>query len=187
LDPERIINWIKTAVGIVDFVRNVSNTSFQCLISIHTHHETWEKLGDGLDDKKEAEMGPILAEGNFTVIDLLRYMELWGPLEYYQSRWYKHNKKEKDFLGWCTLASGGVVRIDRLPTLLTVWDYKTQSLSELDFKKKERLRKVWENLTRASEAEASARKPRFVFDADHPAFPSHATDAIIECAPFCWE
>jgi hypothetical protein len=177
LDPERIINWIKTVVGIVDFVRDTSSKPFLELLAVSTESEKWEKLGDGLDSKREAEMGPISAEGNFTIMDLLAHMGLWEPYEYYQNRWYKHNKEAKNHLGFCTLANGNVVRIERLPPLLTAWDYKTQSLSEPDFKKNETLRKLWESLTRVG----------LVFDADDPKWPSHTTDVVVEYAPFCWD
>jgi len=83
------------------------------------------------------------------ILHLLAHMGLWESYEYYQSRWYKHDKPAKNYLGFCTLANGNVLRIEHLPPLLTAWDYKTQSLSEEDFMKKETLRKLWESLTRA--------------------------------------
>jgi hypothetical protein len=51
--------------------------------SVSTERGKWENLGDGLDSKREVEKGPISAEGNFTIMDLLAHMGLWGPYEYY--------------------------------------------------------------------------------------------------------
>lgn len=49
-------------------------------------YEKWEKLGDGKDEQREQEMGPVLAEGEFTIIDLLQTMGLYEPAEFYQNR-----------------------------------------------------------------------------------------------------
>jgi hypothetical protein len=77
--------WIMTVVGIMEYLRDVQPAAFTDLLSI-VEHEHWEKLGDGLDDEREREMGPILAESGFTIVDLLQTMGLYEPAMYYKKR-----------------------------------------------------------------------------------------------------
>jgi hypothetical protein len=92
MDTEAIVNWIETSVGIVEYTRNIDNASLMDLLRI-AEHESWEKLGDGKDDEREARLGRILAESKFTIIDLLQAMELDGPANYYRTRWRKLPKR----------------------------------------------------------------------------------------------
>ena len=88
LSSEAILNWIKTVVGIVDYIRRVDDSTLLNLLKI-VENETWEKLGDGEDAEREETLGPILAESKFTISDLLSTIGLHGPASYYKDRWMK--------------------------------------------------------------------------------------------------
>jgi Putative amidoligase enzyme len=98
MDEDRVCMWIKTVVGTMDYLRNVKPTVFTELLSI-VEHERWEKLGDEKDDQREREMGPILAEGEFTIIDLLQIMGLYEPARFYMDRGlYRIDKDPKRWM-----------------------------------------------------------------------------------------
>jgi hypothetical protein len=86
LDGLAITTWIKTVVGIVDFVHRVPPAIFNDLIRTATENEVWQMLYNGEDAQKMETHGPILAQSGLTIIDLLRYMELHGPANFYQAR-----------------------------------------------------------------------------------------------------
>jgi hypothetical protein len=113
MDPRATIMWVKTVVGIMEFLRDVQPADFTSLLSI-VEHEHWEKQPDQLEKKhdygeerdskhdveceRERDMGPILAESGFTVIDLLRTMGLYEPARYYKQRGlYKHRALPRPF------------------------------------------------------------------------------------------
>ncbi|PSS20077.1 hypothetical protein M430DRAFT_41435 [Amorphotheca resinae ATCC 22711] len=112
MDPRATIMWVKTMVGIMEFLRDVQPADFTSLLSI-VEHEHWEKQPDQPEkehdyyeeerDSKhdvecERDMGPILAESGFTVIDLLRTMGLHEPARYYKQRGlYKHRALPRPF------------------------------------------------------------------------------------------
>ena len=85
MDEIQTCMWIKTTVGMMEFLRSVEPKLFSDLLSV-VEFERWEKLGDGRDGQREKEMGPVLAEGEFTVIDLLRTVGLYEPAKYYKER-----------------------------------------------------------------------------------------------------
>jgi len=95
LSSEAILNWIKTAVGIIDYLRKVDDSTLLSLLRI-VEHESWEKLGDGEDDKRERTLGPILAESKFTISDLLTAIGLHGPAAYYKHRWTRLPKEARE-------------------------------------------------------------------------------------------
>lgn len=89
-DSERIRNWILTVVGIVDWVRSASDFDKETL-RLLARTEIWEKIGNEWDDMKEAKHGPILAEKDYTIVHLLKHMELYEPaLFYHQRKLHKH-------------------------------------------------------------------------------------------------
>ncbi|KAN0117311.1 putative amidoligase enzyme domain containing protein [Hyaloscypha variabilis] len=94
LSTEAAVNWIKTVVGIVDYIRKADNNTLLNLFR-KVEHEKWEKLGDGEDAEREEKLGPILAESTFTIIDLLSELGLHGPAAYYKDRWVKLPKKPR--------------------------------------------------------------------------------------------
>ena len=85
MDEGRTCMWIKTTVGMMEFLRGVKPKFFSELLSI-VEFERWEKVGDGGDGQREKEMGPILAESEFTIIDLLQVMRLYEPAKFYKER-----------------------------------------------------------------------------------------------------
>jgi hypothetical protein len=96
MDEVHTVMWIKTVVGIMEFLRSVKPDVFSDLLSL-VEHERWEKMGDGLDGQRECEMGPILAEGEFTIIDLLQIMGLYQPAKFYKERGLYKILKDFDF------------------------------------------------------------------------------------------
>ncbi|PVH68781.1 hypothetical protein DL98DRAFT_629026 [Cadophora sp. DSE1049] len=91
MDGERITQWIKLVVGMVSFIENEEFGTFVDLLMIATDKEKWKKLGDGQDAQKEAEMGPIPADGALTIIDLLRHIGLNEQADYYHDKVWKHH------------------------------------------------------------------------------------------------
>ncbi|RDL41899.1 uncharacterized protein BP5553_01878 [Venustampulla echinocandica] len=85
MDAAAATAWIETAVGIVNFCQNASAMSLNVLLNI-TMFESWERLFDGRDDERERVYGPPLAEDAFTVIDLLKHINLHGPAQFYEER-----------------------------------------------------------------------------------------------------
>lgn len=150
-----VVQWIKTVVGIVDYIQQVDNGSLTELLRI-VEHETWEKLGDGEDDEREREHGPILAESHFTIVHLLRHMLLWGPATYYSTRWRKLAKKPRSSIA---------------PTSLIEWQYEKTAIPGSDeYKRLDRLREIWEENRTVSAAQPLQG---WKFDPNHPAWPQH--------------
>jgi hypothetical protein len=73
-------------VGIVDFVERVQTVEFYGLITMATENEIWEMQYDGQDAERRENHGPILAENGLIAVDLLRYMDLHGPADFYDKR-----------------------------------------------------------------------------------------------------
>jgi hypothetical protein len=156
MDTEAIVNWIETSVGIVEHIRKIDNATLLDLLRI-VEHESWEKLGDGKDDEREALLGPILAESNFTIIDLLQAMELYGPADYYRNRWRKLPKRAPSL--W------------NIPKPDIIWEYEELLDPEAaEFRRTQRLRENWEADRIASEAQPEGG---WKFDPDHPSWPAH--------------
>ncbi|EKD15812.1 hypothetical protein MBM_05823 [Drepanopeziza brunnea f. sp. 'multigermtubi' MB_m1] len=93
LDADAICHWITTVVEIMEMMRDVDYSWFAGDLLMVALQERWMKLGDGLDGQREVEMGPILAESGFTVVDLLRTLDLKPQAEYYSGRWHKLEKR----------------------------------------------------------------------------------------------
>ncbi|PBP20926.1 hypothetical protein BUE80_DR008253 [Diplocarpon rosae] len=90
-DGERIIQWVKTVVGMLEFVESEDYASFADLLTTVTQNETWTKQGDGKDVEREEQMGPTLADRGWTVIDLLEHIGLQEQADYYRGKTHKHN------------------------------------------------------------------------------------------------
>lgn len=154
-------------MGIVDFRHNSSPTAFLDLVSV-VKGETWEKLGDGLDDEREATYGPILAEDKFTVIDLMVAMKLWRTAFYYHRRGLYTHRKDLD------------PNFEREAT--QKWDFERDrtDAAKSDLVERQRLKALWETLRAASKAGAFAAplKTRWKFDPKDSLWPSH--DAFID-------
>lgn len=92
LDSDAVINWVKTVVGIMTYIREADDHDFfQLLATIDFEH--WATLGDGCDAEREEKLGPILADKDFTIVDLLKHIGVFSAALYYQNRGiYKHTK-----------------------------------------------------------------------------------------------
>lgn len=91
MDRERIVQWVKLLVGALTFVENEVYESYVNFLITIAEQETWQKSGDRLDVGKEIPLDPILADGAFTVIDLLRYIGLTEQVDYFQDKVLKHD------------------------------------------------------------------------------------------------
>jgi hypothetical protein len=157
------MQWIQTVIGIAEFCRSSSPKAFHELLSV-VQLETWERRGDGLDDAREQKYGPILAEGEFTVIQLLAAIELWGPAKFYEKRGlYTHDK-----------ITDARDRIN--PT--NMWEYEDEpkDTSSLQFKEDQKLRELWDALysaTRAQQMCTTVMPTHWTFDPMDRLWPRH--------------
>lgn len=109
MDEVSACMWIKTVVGIMNYLRTVKPEAFTKLASM-AEQEHWQKVGDGEDDRRERERGPILAEGRFTIIDLLGVIGVYEPAKFYKERGLYKTKVDRDkqwFVGAESQNSGG--------------------------------------------------------------------------------
>lgn len=90
LDGEKIGHWIHVIIAIVQFVET-DVVNFHRLMQTMWKEERWEKIGDGNDARRAAEMGPVLADYGFTIIDLLRYLGKDAQADYFSDKWQKHD------------------------------------------------------------------------------------------------
>jgi hypothetical protein len=75
LNREEIQNWIRTTVGIVNFIMDINLIALNKLFSFCAQ--------ETVDGKDGATVEPVLAETRFTMCHLLQAMQLWEPDEYY--------------------------------------------------------------------------------------------------------
>ena len=89
LDPERVVKWIKTVVGIIDFAetdRDFADRNRVMELLFKVPQEKWQKDGSENDLLREERHGPIPAESSWTVIHLFRAMGLNEQADYYSTR-----------------------------------------------------------------------------------------------------
>ncbi|KAE9373685.1 hypothetical protein N431DRAFT_338312 [Stipitochalara longipes BDJ] len=116
MDPERIVQWTKTVVGIVNFVHAEGQTSLV------------ELLRRGVE------------EGNWSVVELLRYMRLDEQAEFYSRRLYQ------------------VPAEPDMTEVIRTWGYKWQYeedranglLDDQEYETQQKLRLLWETYQVAS-------------------------------------
>jgi hypothetical protein len=157
-----VLSWLKTVHSIIDFCVHASASSFYQLLSV-TMLETWEKRGDGLDQEREHEHSPALADRDFTVIHLLQALKRWGPASYYRRR--------------------GIYNLKMVDALYTEsektekWDYEQnppQNAAELQLQKW--LRETWDALQVVSKARDMLKHPGpeyYKFDRADSMWPAH--------------
>jgi hypothetical protein len=88
VDAQEITNYVKTVVGIVAFVRDADAGALNDLLSV-VEYESFDEDGRTRE--------PVLAETEFTVVDLMRRIGLWEPARYYQERGiYKIRREGED-------------------------------------------------------------------------------------------
>ena len=78
VDGEEIKNWVRATVGIVGFIIDSDPRALKDLFSIIA--------AETFDGENGETIEPVLAETEFTIIDLLRHMNLNIPAAYYQQR-----------------------------------------------------------------------------------------------------
>lgn len=104
LDTGRVRNWILTVGGIVDWVRTASDFDKETL-RLLAKTEEWEKLGNSEDEGKEEELGPVMADKDFTIVHLLEFMKLYEPASFYLLKGpYKHRARRDDDPSYLLLA-----------------------------------------------------------------------------------
>lgn len=95
IDPVRILNWIKVCHGIVAYIQHLPPVQLFSIIEL-AQLEMWEKsFSEQENTELEKELGPILADGDFTVIDLLHLIGLPEQAKYYETKWKTHKLPEK--------------------------------------------------------------------------------------------
>ncbi|KAF8858424.1 hypothetical protein BDZ45DRAFT_398422 [Acephala macrosclerotiorum] len=183
LSGNRAVAWIKTIVGIVDYVRNAVPSEFQALIA-SCRDEKWEKRGDGKDDEREAELGPIVAEDSFTILNLLERIGLDESANYYNGGVSIHDYPARCLPdGYVSIPDGTEdgdrIQSKTLPPLLTTWDYETAFAKDSDeYKLAEAQRKLWESMKRTDELMQDV--PSYIsMDPDADFWPAHQTLTIL--------
>jgi hypothetical protein len=157
LEPERVVQWVKTVVGIINVVDTTGQDSLKHLLR-KVEDEKWTKEGSAKDAKKQEQFGPIPAEGSWTIIDLFRYMHLHEQADYYQD-------KLNQVVG------------TRPEPRLTVWKWEYEEpkskgrISDDEFQKQHKLRLLWEQSLRASLAQPEDSS--WTFDPDDQKWPNH--------------
>lgn len=86
LDGTRVVNWIKLVLGIVQRLESIAPESMGELFAV-ARHEKWGKTADLAENRaNEPKYGPVLAEGAFTMVDLLNWLGLQEQADYYRDR-----------------------------------------------------------------------------------------------------
>ncbi|TVY67458.1 hypothetical protein LSUE1_G009777 [Lachnellula suecica] len=159
LDVASVIAWIQTVAGIVDFCMTSSTATSMKLLNVVIEHETWEKLGDGLDDEREAKLGPILADRDFTAIHLLEALKLWGPaLHYTKKGLFRHEMKKST------------------KEKTEMWQYeKTPPADPAELAQTVLMRETWDALQAASKALSltDTSPHHWTWDPANPLWPKH--------------
>jgi hypothetical protein len=154
LDPQRIWHWVSVLHGIAEYCQSADPFDFDQLLRI-AELERWVKTGNGADDAENEEThGPVPAEGNFTIVDLLRSIALGHSAEYYAARLFPLAPRPP------RMHLKGVIH----------WEYEQQreALSASEFDRLHCQRKLWESLQHvvaARKYEPSAA-PRIDFEHD---------------------
>ncbi|KAE9380580.1 hypothetical protein N431DRAFT_552712 [Stipitochalara longipes BDJ] len=157
LAAPRVINWIRTLVGIINFVDTADPESFRYLLH-KAGEERWQKEGTPKDAEQHDKFGPVPAEGSFTAIDLLQYMHLDEQAGFYSNKIHE---------------LVGIPPIRR-PRHLK-WDYEQNHVQRLitveEFQRQHGMRMLWEqSLTSAlAQPEGSI----FNFNPDDEMWPKH--------------
>lgn len=140
LDSERICEWVSLIGGIAKYCQDASNYEFHHLI-MKARLEKWHKTENAATDKWNRRLlGPILAEGEFTIIDILECLELHDLAKYYsQGRTHKIVPKT-----WQSAP---------FKSEIWIWEYEQLkgSIPDAEYQAKHSLRLYWESL-QASEA-----------------------------------
>lgn len=89
LDGEEIVQWVKLLVCIIKSLEAIHPEPFTELLNV-VQHETWEQTdNDRANSWNQANLGPILAESTFTIIDILEFLNLYKSADYYRNRLFR--------------------------------------------------------------------------------------------------
>lgn len=92
-DSEAVVIWVEVCQGIVKYVQHISPEEVDRLVRF-SKLESWTESGAFVTDREmQQKLGPVLAKGKFTVLDLLRVLGLEKQAEYY-------SVMVKEKLGW---------------------------------------------------------------------------------------
>jgi hypothetical protein len=169
-EPERIVQWIKALVGIINFVDTADRDSLTRLFR-KAKEEKWQKEGYPKDAYMEKQLEPVPAEGSFTMIDLFRYIHLNEQADFYSSRL-------NDVMG---------TEPPRRPTVWK-WEYEElhsqSAIAEEEFQRQHEMRLLWQKSLTSSLAQPE--RPAFNFDPDDQMWPKHerAAEAQTEGSNF---
>lgn len=161
LDGKRVTNWIQVVVGILKFVETCHPIIWHNLLKDVHKAEIWEKEGDGRDGEREQHFGaPILADRDFTIIDLLEFIDLPDQAAYYEGKWYLHDVEPR--ASW-----------EKKHTV--IWEYENDfSEDSADYKRAHTMRQHWESLDAANEVlRMLGERDMVSFNPDDELWPSH--------------
>lgn len=157
-DGERITQWVQALVGLLRFVEGEEHESFVDFLTSVALAEKWTKRSDGLDAQREAEMGPILADSPFTVIDLFKHCDMPQAVAYYTDKVRRHS----------------IVRDEDPSPGKFKWTYAPDfaSLSREEQERLEKRREQFDMLRRVQHA-AQLAGSEWIFDEDDGSWPDH--------------
>jgi hypothetical protein len=157
LDSRRVVEWIQTIVGIIDFV-DTADQDYLMKLFLKVGEEKWQKEGYPKGAFQQDKFGPIPAEGSLTVVDLLKYMHLNEQADFYSSRLNAVVGKEPHYR----------------PTVYE-WEYEKDHshgrLTDEGYHKQHELRLLWEKSLTA--ALALLKGSSYKFDPNDPMWPKH--------------
>lgn len=161
LDGKRVTNWIQVIAGILRFVETCHATTWHNLLKDVHRAEVWEKEGDGRDGQREQYFSsPILADRDFTIIDLLEFIDLPGQAAYYKDKWYLHVVEPR--ASW-----------EKKHTV--IWEYENEvSDNSSEYKRAHAMRQHWESLDTANELLRVVGEDLVPFKSDDELWPNHA-------------
>ncbi|KAH8789012.1 putative amidoligase enzyme-domain-containing protein [Hyaloscypha sp. PMI_1271] len=157
LEPERIVQWIKALVGIINFVDTADRDSLTRLFR-KAKEEKWQKESYPKDASMEKQLEPIPAEGSFTMIDLFRFIHLNEQADFYSSR------------------LNDVIETEP-PSRPTVWKWEYEELhsqsaiAEEEFQRQDKMRLLWQKSLTSSLAQPEGSA--FNFDPDDQMWSTH--------------
>lgn len=179
LDSEEVVMWLRTLVGIVTYAHNVHPTRLKVLLDV-AKQETWQRMGDGRDQQREAEMGPTLAEKDFTITNLFRHIGLEQSANYYSEN--KLHPQDGDLktvvLPRVTFTDGTTSRRKELVPFHTTWEYETTLDPDTEaYQTAHAKRKMWESF-RKTEILSEIMGEPVSYDLHSDNWPKHTTKKV---------
>jgi hypothetical protein len=146
LEGPRVTVWIKTLIGIIEFIENVHPVTLFNLLAASCKHEIRDKLGDGNGFDRQEQLEPIPAEVDFTIIHLFEYLSLWDSADHYKDNLFKRSKKKEMSL---------------LPRSRMEWDYESPNYDPSKKGMQHTLRLLWDDLDLAEHSKPATSKWKF--------------------------